>query len=249
MGALVVIPVRLHSDRLPGKLMKDIDGKPLVWHTWAAVLHWGGAAEVIVAAEIDLVQLLKSYGMTVIPTSDRHKSGTSRVCEAVQRHAWQGSMVVNVQADHPRITHATLDAVVDQLRQYPADRSVVATAAGPLDKRHVDNRNRTKVIVDAFGEARWFTRTPLAYAKHHVGVYGWHRAATRHLKELHRCEPAKAEGLEQLDWLHAGWTMPVAMMREAGDGIDDANDLRRFKAEFSRVNDAAIRDKLQALGV
>lgn len=238
MGALVVIPARLHSDRLPGKVLADCGGRPLVWHTWAAVLHWDGAADVVVAAEIELVHVLEDMGMTVVPTSDRHRSGTARACEAAMRHGWQGGVVVNVQADHPRITHGTLDAVLDRLRQYPADRSVVATVAAPLSRAHVDNPNRVKAVVDGCGEARWFTRAPLGYARHHVGVYAWHRAACGHLKDMPRYPPADAEGLEQLDWLHAGWTVPVAMMREAGDGIDDEADLRRFRRELRAMSDA-----------
>lgn len=238
MGVLVVIPARLHSDRLPGKLLKNCEGRPLVWHTWAAVLHWAGAAKVVVAAEIDIAYLLEGLGMAVIPTRDTHRSGTARACEAARKCEWQGSVVINVQADHPRITHGTLDAVVDKLKQYPPDRSVVATAAGPMAKRHVTNPNRVKAVVDNFGEARWFTRAPLEYARHHIGVYAWHRAACRHLEAMPRYPPAEAESLEQLDWLHAGWTVPVAMMREAGDGVDDEGDLIRFKREL-RANDGA----------
>ncbi len=232
-----MIPARLNSDRLAGKVLKDCGGKPLVWHTWAAVLHWPGAADVVVAAEIELVDALKGLGMTVVTTRGDHLSGTTRACEAATAYQWQGGAVVNVQADHPRVTHAELDAVMERLRQYPADRRVVATVAAPLPEGHVGNRNRVKAVVDSFAEARWFTRAPLGYARHHVGVYAWHRAACRHLMEMPRYPPADAEKLEQLDWLHAGWTVPVAMMREAGDAIDDENDLRRFRREL-RANDA-----------
>jgi len=233
MGALVVIPARIDSQRLAGKVMLDCDGRPLVWHTWAAVLHWAGAADVVVATGDDEVAYpLEQLGVTVVRTWRRHLSGSSRVAEAAMRHHWQGGWVINVQADHPRVTHGCLEAVLDRLRQYPEDRAVVATVAGPMRACDVGKRDRVKVVVDATGEARWFTRLPLKYAHHHAGVYAWHRSASRHLLHMLRCRAAEDEGLEQLDWLHAGWTVPVAIMRHVGDGIDSQKDLARYRLEL-----------------
>lgn len=234
MGALVVIPARYESTRLPGKVLLPVGDYPLVWHTWAAAVHWAGAVDVVVATGDEIVQeQMTRLGVPVVPTWRQHASGTSRACEAAGRHDWEGGWVVNLQADHPRITHSLLDSVLAKLREYPQDRAVVATVAAPLHAWQVGDRNRVKAIVDSKGEARWFTRSPLKYAWHHVGVYAWHRAACRHLLHMPRCQAALDEGLEQLDWLHAGWTVAVALVRQAGDGIDSLGDLGKFQRELS----------------
>ena len=83
---LVIIPARHASTRLPGKMLADIAGKPMVVHV-AERARASGAAEVIVATDHpDIADAVTRHGHTAAMTRDDHASGTDRIAEvAAQR--------------------------------------------------------------------------------------------------------------------------------------------------------------------
>src|SRR5436190_2181648 len=80
---IVVIPARMRSTRLPGKMLADVAGKPLV--AWAAEkARASGAKRVIVATDHeDIRKALALHGFETCLTSEDHETGTDRLAEAV----------------------------------------------------------------------------------------------------------------------------------------------------------------------
>ena len=77
---VVVIPARFQSSRLPGKVLADIHGKPMIqWVVEKAKLS--GARQVIVATDNDEVAaVVSAFGGEVCKTRADHQSGTERPC-------------------------------------------------------------------------------------------------------------------------------------------------------------------------
>ena len=97
MDFSVIIPARLNSSRLPGKLLKDILGKTLIERTYnnAAL---SGAKRVIIATDDKAISdAAKVFGAEVCLTRSDHVSGTSRIAEAVKNLAnADKEIIVNV---------------------------------------------------------------------------------------------------------------------------------------------------------
>ena len=78
--ATVAIPARLGSTRLPGKVLLDLGGKPVVQHVWERVCKMKNAARVVILADTEEVRsAATAFGAEVIMTSPECRSGTERL--------------------------------------------------------------------------------------------------------------------------------------------------------------------------
>src|SRR5258706_12419433 len=82
MGFKVIIPARMRSTRLPGKMLADIGGKPLV--AWVAQrARESGADEVVIATDDERIAgAVRALGWKACMTSPAHETGTDRLAEA-----------------------------------------------------------------------------------------------------------------------------------------------------------------------
>jgi len=247
-GFVVVIPVRLASERLPGKALLDIGGRSMIERVYRKARQ-SAAAEVIVAtdaAEIEAVCL--RFGATVAMTSKRHASGTDRIAEvARQRGFADDQIVVNVQGDEPLLPPGLIDQVAGLLEADPA--ADLATLVTPLaDPAEYLDPNLVKVVSAEDGAAIYFSRSPIpasrngevpADARRHVGLYAYRAGALRRLAAAPVAPPEAAERLEQLRALWLGQRIAVADALEAPPrGVDTEADL----AEVRRVVGEQGRD-------
>ena len=84
MNAVGIIPARLASSRLPGKLLRSDTGKPLIQYTWEAARRCKRLGEVIVATDSpEIFAAVKAFGGRAEMTGE-HASGTDRVAEVVR---------------------------------------------------------------------------------------------------------------------------------------------------------------------
>ena len=146
MNFIVIIPARHASTRLPGKMLADIAGKPMVVHV-AERARTSGAAEVIVATDhTEIAQAVTRHGFTAMMTREDHASGTDRIAEvAAQRGYAPDTIVVNVQGDEPLIDPAFINTVAQQLAGHPD--VAIATLCCPIDHAaHFANPNIVKVV-------------------------------------------------------------------------------------------------------
>ena len=252
MGAefTVVIPARMRSTRLPGKMLADVAGRPLV--AWAAQRgRESGAARVAVATDHpDIARAVEALGFTACLTSEAHESGTDRIAEAVRALGLPPeAIVVNVQGDEPLIDPALVRSVAATLAAQPG--ASIATAAHPIDDaRTFFDANVVKVVVDQAGLALYFSRAPIPYARddfartrealpaafpalRHIGIYAYR---VRFLEAYARMAPAPIERFEALEQLRAmahGHRIAVALWNGAMEpGVDTPADLDRVRRKL-----------------
>ena len=252
MDFKVVIPARYASTRLPAKPLLDLGGKPMVVRV-AERAALAGAGEIWVATDHpDVEAAARAHGLNVLMTRPDHSTGTDRLSEVVELRAWSNeTIVVNVQGDEPLIDPALIVQTARQLAEHGAD---IATVAHPVaEAADFFNPNVVKVVCRANGDALYFSRAPIPYARdqfsregggevlpeafpalRHIGLYAY-RASF--LKAYVRLAPAPIEGFEALEQLRALWhgyriTVAVSDHMPA-PGVDTPEDAVRMQALFA----------------
>ena len=153
----VVIPSRYASQRLPGKPLIDIRGKPMIRHVFERACA-SGATDVVIATDDErIAEAAESFGATVCMTSAHHQSGTERIAEVADVMDWpDDKVVVNLQGDEPTMPPQLIDQCAALLDDASAD---IATLASPfLSQADFENPNCVKVIRDSVGHAIYFSR-------------------------------------------------------------------------------------------
>ena len=244
---VVVVPSRYASIRLPGKPLREINGKPMLEHVFERGTE-SNASEVVVATDDErIAEAAEGFGARVCMTGNQHRSGTERIAEVCDLLDWgDDKIVVNLQGDEPTMPAALINQCAASLDDSTAD---IATLASPIaSQQDFENPNVVKVIVDDNSNAIYFSRTAIPYprdserqsearcaALHHHGIYAYRCGV---LRRLVAAEPSRLEVCEQLEQLRAlslGMTIRVAVpSNRPGAGVDTEQDLAVAAAELAQ---------------
>ena len=113
--AVVIIPARFASSRLPGKALLEIDGKPMVCRVADQALAAKNVSRVIVATDDQrIIDAVEVAGHEAVMTRADHRSGTDRLAE-VAATLDDADIIVNVQGDEPLISPKTIDRAIEAL--------------------------------------------------------------------------------------------------------------------------------------
>lgn len=235
MRATVVIPARLASTRLPGKVLRQIAGRPMLAWVYEAARSSPLVAEVIVATDSDeVMQVCRRNGWNARLTSCQHRSGTDRVYEVASSVA--ADVYVNVQGDEPLARPEHLEALLTPMKDASVLVSTIKTPAAAAD---IDNPNAVKVVTDSAGRALYFSRATIPHDRDgtgqpryfkHLGFYAYRKPALERFCSLPESSLERSEGLEQLRFLENGIPIHVAETPYDTIGVDTEEDLRRVEA-------------------
>lgn len=238
MRAIGVIPARWGSTRFEGKILADINGKPMIEHVWQRSRRSRLLKEVIIACDDDrILKAAKTFGAKAVLTSKDHTSGTDRVAQAVADVS--ADIIVNIQGDEPLIHHSVIDGLVTALSKDPD--CLMATAIKLIRaKDELENPNVVKVVVDARDNALYFSRSvipcdrdrtgvrKIRYYKH-LGIYAYRKSFLLKFKDMPRSRLEQAEQLEQLRALEAGVKIKTVLTDIETIGVDTPQDLARVE--------------------
>jgi 3-deoxy-manno-octulosonate cytidylyltransferase (CMP-KDO synthetase) len=233
------------AERLPGKPLRQIAGRPLI--EWVALnARRSGALDVVVVATEarEVAEVAERAGFRAVLTRASHPSGTSRVAEVAELAEFRGfAVVVNVQGDEPFLPAEAIRGAVREVER-GAD---VGTAAVPLAASAAGSPNVVKVVLGEDGRALYFSRSVVPHPRdagtavrywQHLGVYAFRPAALARWMTLAPTGPELAEKLEQLRPLGHGMTFGVARLDEpALPGIDTEDDVQRAEVELRTRGD------------
>lgn len=227
-----VIPARYASQRLPGKALLTLAGKPLIQWVYEAVLQSRFLSETIVATDDERIfKSVEDFGGRVLMTSPDHQSGTDRVAEIARLR--KADVYVNIQGDEPLISPITVDAIC---RPFLENRNAqISTACVRIRSGHdISDPNNVKVVFDRHSRALYFSRTPIPFARKekaryfkHLGIYGYAADTLQKIAALEPSELERTEGLEQLRFLENGIPIQVVEVSEDSIGVDTEEDVRR----------------------
>jgi 3-deoxy-manno-octulosonate cytidylyltransferase (CMP-KDO synthetase) len=243
-SVLAIIPARFHSTRLPGKILADIAGKPMIEHVYRRASAATRVHGVIVATDDErIAAAVRGFGGAAIMTRPDHVSGTDRIAEAVATLPCR--VVVNIQGDEPLIDPAVIDAAVEPLL---ADNSLeMSTVSRPFASTdEFRNPNVVKVVTNLAGDALYFSRASIPAtapsaplqnrvppaASAHVGLYVYRRETLLKLAATPAVPLELEESLEQLRALALGIRIRVVATNHVAAGVDTPEDLERLRTMF-----------------
>ena len=180
----------------------------MIVRVWRQACQARSLQRVIVATDdARIVEAIRAVGGEAEMTASTHQSGTDRIAEVAERI--EADIYLNVQGDQPFIAPADLEALAAPMRADPS--LAMATLATPITSdEEWANPNKVKVVCDARGDALYFSRSPIPFARdsggvpaiaqRHIGVYGYRRDFLLNFASL---EPGVLEGIEKLEQLRA----------------------------------------------
>jgi 3-deoxy-manno-octulosonate cytidylyltransferase (CMP-KDO synthetase) len=236
---LGVIPARLHSTRLPRKVLREIRGVPMVVEVFRQARTSSLLSDLLVATDSEeVVAACHDHHVPAVMTRGDHASGTDRLWEVSRARA--ADVYVNIQGDEPLITPAHIERLVRPFLTEPEVQ--VTTLKIRATPEEVASRTANKVVTNVHGDALYFSRLPIPFDRDgrgditywkHIGLYAYRRSV---LETYHSLPPSaleRAEQLEQLRLLEAGIPIRVLETDQPTIGVDTEEDLRAVEARLS----------------
>jgi len=234
---IILIPARLGSTRLPGKVLADIAGLPMIVH----VLRRAQEAELgpvaVACGEAEVAEAVERAGGIAVLTDPDLPSGSDRIHAALQTldPAGRHDVVINLQGDLPAIDPSYLAKVLRPL-ELGYD---IGTLVAPVTSAEEALSPSVVKCVCAFPEgvevapALYFSRNAVPGGEgplwHHIGIYAYRREALGQFVSLPPSALEQREKLEQLRALEAGMRIGVVRVPGAPFGVDTPADLEHAR--------------------
>ncbi len=250
MRCVVAVPARLESSRLPGKVLADIGGQPMLQRVLAACSKAQAPTAVVLCTDSqDLCDRAATWGFEALLTSPSCESGSERIASVVNQLVDRGgaapanTCIINVQGDQPFIDPAVIDTMAAEFtRRTPTPEVLTPVYRMGADKVH--NPNVVKTLLAADGRALYFSRSAIPHVRGvdpadwpahttywgHVGIYGYRADVLQRWTQLPDSPLEQIEKLEQLRLIEAG--IQIGTFRVDGESlsVDTAEQLEQARA-------------------
>ena len=237
MKTLIIIPSRLSAKRLPGKPLLKINGLSMISHVFKKAEE-ANIGEVVVATENqEIVDDVNQNGGQAILTENKHKTGTDRIYEALQKlNNLNIDLIMNLQGDEPLMN---VDDIRNLNYQMIKNNSRFGTLASEIsDKKLYNNKNVVKVLTkdnlnnSNFPEAINFTRDVFDQKEniyHHLGIYCYQKETLKKFVAYDQSSNEVKNNLEQLRALDNKININVALAKSSPIGVDTEEDFVAIK--------------------
>ena len=236
MKVIAMIPARYSASRFPGKLMKDLGGKPVIVRTYEATLKTNLFDDVYVVTDSDIIfETIKKANGNVIMSIKEHECGSDRIAEAVQNI--DADIVINVQGDEPFIDTVSLTKLVAVFKADEKKEIDLASLKVQItNQEDIENPNNVKVITDVNNLAIYFSRSVIPYHRDkeiavkyykHKGVYAFRKQALLDFYKTPITPLEAAEKIEAIRYQEIGKKIKMVETDVEAVGIDTPEDLEK----------------------
>lgn len=238
MKTIAMIPARYSASRFPGKLMKDLGGKPVILRTYEAALHTNLFDDVFIVTDSDVIfKTIENAGGKAIMSKKEHECGSDRIAEAVENI--DADIVINVQGDEPFIDAVSLTKLIDVFKKDDTKEIDLASLKVQItNKEDIENPNNVKVITDINNLAIYFSRSVIPFHRDkdikveyfkHKGVYAFRKQALIDFYNTPMTPLEAAEKIEAIRYQEIGKKIKMVETDVEAVGIDTPEDLEKAK--------------------
>lgn len=240
MKRIAVIPARYASTRFEGKPLAPIAGKPMIQHVVERARRARQVERVIVATDDErIITAVNAFGGEALMTSEKNRSGTDRVAETARLlNLAPDDVVINIQGDQPLLAPECLDDLITPFTVSGSDVRMATLGYKIVRQREITDPKDVKVVFDENGDALYFSRAPIPFARDkgtvfdtykHLGVYAY----TREFLDTFLSLPSgRLEGIEKLEQLRAlehGYRIRVVITSHDSLEVDLPEDIPRME--------------------
>ena len=210
MKSIALIPARLESTRLSRKLLRELNGIPLIVKTAQNIIDFKIFDEVhVIADSIDIKNILDKYSISNYLSEKDHQTGTDRIAEYANN--FDCDIIINVQGDEPFIQKQNLQIILNEFKNDQNKIIDVISLKKRIDNQiDIDNHNNVKVVTDANDFANFFSRSTIPYNRSnsfnqyykHIGIYAFRKKALMEFPKMFISEIEKAEKIEALRFIY-----------------------------------------------
>jgi len=246
MKKIIIIPARLHSTRLPQKVLLDLGGKPVIQRVYERCLQARDIEAVYIATDSqEVYDVCRVFTEHIVMTASHHMSGTDRVAEAIAHIPCD--IVINIQGDEPFVDPRLIEKLAEAFSD--EDTQMVSAMHRIRECKELHSQNVVKVVTDSQQRALYFSRSVIPFYRdraellhgcegripedlvfyRHLGVYAYRRAFLLSYGALPQSALEKAEKLEQLMVLESGYQITMVETDQGSIGIDTQEDYNKAK--------------------
>jgi 3-deoxy-manno-octulosonate cytidylyltransferase (CMP-KDO synthetase) len=237
-----IIPARYQSSRLPGKPLKDIHGKPMIY--WVAKRVEASILKEYYVATDDnrIFNTCKKYSIPCVMTSVKCANGTERVAEVATKI--MADYYVNIQGDEPCIEIDAINTFVRSLQEFDQVDFIQAVSK-ITDQKSILDDSVVKVALTENNEILYYSRLPIPYSinkdevknvEHYrcLGLYLYDRDFLKKYLTMNSTKLENIERIEQLRILENKITINAVKVKDNGISVDTINDLIEVRERYNK---------------
>jgi 3-deoxy-manno-octulosonate cytidylyltransferase (CMP-KDO synthetase) len=229
---LGLIPSRLNSKRLKEKPLLNIDGLPIIIHSFKRAKLSNLLDDVIVCTDhYKIFKTVKKFNGKVIITSKKHKNGTERIYEVAKKKK-NLELIIDIQGDEPLVNPDSINKVIKFHKKNKYFDIVVPCIEV---KSNINSRNLVKVIFSDKGRVIYFSRSVSPFDYHEkkikyykvLSVVSFKPNALRRYNELKMSKIEKIEGIELLRAIENDLKIGTFIIKTDSFSVDVNEDLQK----------------------
>ncbi len=236
---VIIIPARLESVRLRKKLLKKIDGIPMIIKVAKNAEKLDIGPVVVGTDSFEILKICKKNKIECLLTNKDHKSGTDRVYEVYKLIDTSYDLIINLQGDLPIFKKELFEKMICLFEDKTVD---IGSAVCKLDKCEINDTNVVKAQVNLdkkdTGVALNFSRNVNGNSNfyHHIGVYVYRPKVLEEFIKLKQTKNEIDRSLEQMRALDNNYKIKLTKVSYNPPSIDTPSDLRKIRLILKRKN-------------
>ncbi len=228
---LGLIPSRLNSTRLHQKPLLEIDGLPIIVHTFKRAMMSKKLDDVIVCCDSEKIRdVVIKYGGKAILTSKKHKNGTERIFEYAKKI--KPKFVIDIQGDEPFVDPKDIDRVINFHRNKRNFDIVVPSMKADTN---ISSKNLVKVIFSESGKILYFSRAKVPYDYKNIrpeyfrdlSIVSFKYEALKKYCSFKLGKIEKIEGIELIRAIENNLNLGTFVAKNSGFAVDVNQDLMK----------------------
>ena len=242
MTVSALIPARLNSTRLEKKLIKNLDGIPIIVRTYQNICSTKLFDEVVVVTDSDeIINVLKEFDIKFLKSKEDHNTGTDRIAEFSNK--FKSDIIINVQGDEPFVLKEDLSKIINTFKNDIENKiNVISLMTKLISAEEINNPNNVKVVVDKNNNALMFSRSIIPYKRvennvnyfKHIGIYAFRNSFLNKFKKFKQTNLELTEMIEALRIIEHGYNIHMIEIDHEQISIDTIDDFNKAKSMLNK---------------
>ena len=242
MTVSALIPARLNSTRLEKKLIKNLDGIPLIVRTYQNIFSTKLFDEVVVVTDSDeIINVLIEFDIKFLKSKEDHNTGTDRIAEFSKK--FKSDIIINVQGDEPFVLKEDLSKIINTFKNDIENKiNVISLMTKLISVEEINNPNNVKVVVDKNNNSLMFSRSIIPYKRvennfnyfKHIGIYAFRNSFLNKFKKFKQTNLELTEMIEALRIIEHGYNIHMIEIDHEQISIDTIDDFNKAKSMLNK---------------